>query len=103
MRKGVLEWQREHKKGYNKAPGQDVKKMERRKQVEKICVYCLRTFSSGKSTNLCSDYCRSEQKKLIQCIKDLNRGYNRDLKKYEDKRQDYRDRVAKESDNQQNI
>ena len=26
QRKGVLEWQREHKRGYNKASGQDVKK-----------------------------------------------------------------------------
>lgn len=96
MRKGVLEWQREHKKGYNKASGQDVKKMERRKEAQKVCTYCLRTFSTDKSTPYCSDYCRTEQAKIYQCIADLNRGYNRDLKKYEDRRKEYREKVEKE-------
>lgn len=97
MRKGVLAWQREHKKGYDKASRQDIKKMERRRASKKICAYCLRAFSSDTPSNLCSDYCRREQKKLIQCIADLNRGYNRDLKKYEDKRQEYREKVEKDS------
>lgn len=91
MRKGVLEWQREHKKGYSKASGQDIKKMERRKQAQKICVYCLQTFMSDKPTNCCSDYCRSEQKKLHQCIADINRGYNRNYSNYIDKRNKYRE------------
>ena len=50
QRKGVLEWQRAHKKGYSSASGQAVKKQERRKQAQKICTYCLRPFSSNTST-----------------------------------------------------
>lgn len=90
QRKGVLAWQREHKRGYNKASGQDVKKIERRKQAQKICVYCLRTFASDKPTNLCSDYCHREQTKLTQCITDINRGYKRNLDKYINRRDEYR-------------
>lgn len=93
QRKGVLEWQKQHKKDYHKIAGQNIKKLERRKQVKKICVYCLRTFSSNTSTNVCSDYCRSEQNKLLQCIEDINRGRSRNLKKYEDKRNKYRKEV----------
>ena len=90
QRKGVLEWQKEHKRGYSKASGQDVKKMARREQSQKICVYCLRAFKSDTSTNLCSDYCRNEQKKLIQCASDVKRGYKRDYQGYIDKRNEYR-------------
>lgn len=93
QRKGVLEWQREHKKGYHKTSGQDIKKMERRKQAQKICVYCLRPFTSNTSTNLCSDYCRKEQARINQCIADINRGYKRDYDKYIAMRSDYRDKV----------
>lgn len=93
QRVGVLEWQRQHKKGYHKQSGQDAKKQERREQKQKICIYCLRTFMSNTSTNLCSDFCRTEQKKLLQCIADINRGYKRDFMKYEDKRDKYRDKV----------
>lgn len=97
QRKGVLEWQRKHKRGYNKASGQDIKKQERRKQAQKICVYCLRPFASDKSTNTCSDYCRREQAKLIQCIADINRGYNRDYDKYIAMRNEYRNKVNEDN------
>lgn len=90
QRKGVLEWQRERKKGYAKASGQDVKKQKRRMQSKKICVYCLRDFTSDRPTNLCSDYCRKEQAKITQCTADIRRGYNRNLRKYEEKRDEYR-------------
>ncbi len=91
QRKGVLEWQRIHKKGYDKASGQQMKKMQRRKQVQKICVYCLQPFTSNTPVNSCSDYCRREQTKITQCMADIKRGYNRDLKKYEEKRNKYRE------------
>lgn len=94
QRKGVLEWQREHKRGYSKASGQDIKKQERRMQVQKVCVYCLRTFVSNKSTNTCSDYCRREQTKINQCLADIKRGYKRDYHKYIDKRDEYRETVT---------
>lgn len=98
MRKGVLAWQREHKKWYNKLSGQDIKKMQRRKEAQKVCAYCLRTFATDKPTPYCSDYCRTEQAKIYQCIADLNRGHKRDLKKYEDRRQEYRDRIKNSKD-----
>lgn len=44
-------------------------------------------------------YCRKEQAKIYQCIADLNRGYKRDLKGYEDRRREYREKVEKESGN----
>lgn len=94
QRKGVLEWQREYKRGYNKASGQDVKKQERRKQAQKICVYCLRSFTSSTSTNVCSDYCRKEQAKLTQCIADIKRGYKRNYDGYINKRNKYRKAVS---------
>ncbi len=92
QRKGVLAWQKEHKKGYAKQSGQDIKKMERRKHAEKVCVYCLRTFSSTTATNLCSDYCRTEHRKMLLAIADANRGGNRNLKKYEEQREKYREK-----------
>lgn len=97
QRIGVLEWQREHKRGYGKASGQDEKRKERREAKKKICVYCMRSFYSDRPTNTCSDYCRSEQRKLLQCIKDINRGQKRDLQKYERKREEYRARVKTEN------
>lgn len=94
QRIGVLEWQKEHKRGYSKKSGQAKKKLERRRQAKKVCAYCLQTFTSDTTTNLCSDYCRAEQKKLQQCIYDIKRGYKRDLKKYEDKRKKYRRHIT---------
>ena len=85
------------KKGYSKASGQDIKKQKRRKQAQKICVYCLRTFMSNTSTNVCSDYCRVEQKKLTQCISDINRGYKRNYDKYIKRRNEYRNSDKKHS------
>ncbi len=89
----VLAWQREHKRGYCKASGQDVKKKDRRRKTQKICVYCLQTFTSTKPTNVCSDYCRSEQVKLTQCAADIRRGYKRHYDQYIDKRNKYREQV----------
>lgn len=82
QRLAVLAWQRDHKKGYNKSSGQEAKKQHRRDDAKRICIYCGQAFSSKTSTNLCSDYCRSEHKKILQCVADINRGRNRDLQKY---------------------
>lgn len=92
QREACLAWQRERKRDYNKTSGQEVKKMERRKQVRKVCVYCGRIFMSDKPTNLCSEYCKNEQKKLTQCKADIKRGYNRNMQKYIDKREKYREK-----------
>lgn len=95
QREGVLAWQRERKKGYAVTSGQDVKKQERRQQSRKICVYCLREFSSNTATNTCSDFCKKEQQKLIRCTIDIRRGRSRNLKKYEDMREKYREECKK--------
>lgn len=96
QRKGISEWRKQNRKGYNKLSGQDIKKQERRKQAQKICVYCLRKFTSNKPTNTCSDYCRNEHKKIRECIADINRGYDRDYDKYINKRNKYREKVKNE-------
>lgn len=93
QREALLKWQREHKKGYSWKSGQDISKKERRAAVKKICVYCLREFVSDKPVNLCSDYCRAEHKRLQQCEADIKRGYNRDIGKYQKKRDEYRKKV----------
>lgn len=90
-RRGVLEWQRKHKKGYGAESGQDEKKFERRRKAKKICAYCLRVFSDSSPSNVCSERCRSERRKLLQCQADIRRGKNRDLKKYEEKMEQYRE------------
>lgn len=99
MKKAVLVWQREHKKGYHTESGQDVKKYERRLEQEKICVYCGRRFKTRTTSNLCSDYCRAEQKKIKICEIDIKRGKNRNLQKYIDKRNEYREKVKEETEN----
>ena len=93
QRQAVLLWQREHKKDYYKKPEQIKRKQERRKNAEKICVYCGRKFSSSRPTNTCSEYCRKEQKKISLCISDINRGRNRNFQKYIDARNEYRKEV----------
>lgn len=90
QRTGVLAWQREHKKGYEKASGQDEKKRKRREEQQKVCVYCQRTFRSTENKNTCSDYCKEAWKKLQQCKADINRGRIRNYKKYVDEMMAYR-------------
>ena len=81
QRIGLLDWQREHKKGYHKTSGQDAKKQARRNRAQKACVYCLRPFAGSSLSNTCSDYCRTEHRKLLQCAADIRRGKNRCLEK----------------------
>jgi hypothetical protein len=96
QKESVLDWQRKHKKGYAQKPEQIAARKERRKSKMKICVYCGRNFWSNMPTNLCSDYCRSEQQKYHFAIADINRGKNRDIDKYIDKRERYREKIKKE-------
>lgn len=93
QRIGVLAWQRQHKKDYNKKPENIAKKIERRNSREKICNYCGKSFWVSTSTNYCSDYCRKEGGKITQCYGDITRGYNRNLQKYLDARDEYRNQV----------
>ena len=89
-RDALLDWQKGHKKGYNKKSGQDVKKYQRRKSQNKICVYCEKSFKTGTSSNLCSDYCRQKQRQITQCKADIKRGQKRNLDKLIQERENYR-------------
>lgn len=86
----ILEWQRIHKIGYNKKTNIKNKKQEKRNAQLKACLYCQRAFRSDTASAYCSEYCKKEQAKLSQCIADIKRGQNRNLKKYEDIREEYR-------------
>ena len=96
QRIGVLEWQKEHKKGYNKKSGQYIKSQERRKNQKKICVYCLKPFKSSVNSNLCSEYCRKEHSKIQMCESDIKRGRKRNLQKLLDAREEYREKVKQQ-------
>ena len=93
MHEAVLAWQRKHKKGYGKKPEIKAEKQGKREKQMKICKYCLREFKAETPTQYCSDYCRTEQKKIQMCIGDMNRGLKRNLERYEKKRQQYREQV----------
>ena len=93
QREAVLEWQRQHKKGYNKISGQDIKKTERRKDKKKICVYCGRVFSSPTPTNLCSDYCRKKNRQIKEYQSEIKRGKNVNIDKLLKERKEYQLKV----------
>ena len=94
-----LQWQREHKKGYEKASGQDVKKQERRNNQKKICVYCGRIFSGRESSNTCSEYCHNKNKQIIQYQTYIRKGHNRDIERLIKERENYRKQVQNETKN----
>lgn len=97
QRAALLEWQRIRKKNYNEKQLVKEKKKKKRAEQEKICVYCLRAFKPSDSYLYCSDYCKQNQKKLQQCIADIERGQKRNLKKYEDLRSEYRKKCQTDS------
>lgn len=93
QREALLNWQREHKKEYNKLPECLAKVHNRRHQRQKICEYCLKPFWSPAPSNYCSDHCREQGRKFRQCEADIRRGYNRDIGKYIKIRTEYREKV----------
>lgn len=98
QREAVLAWQREHKKGYGQASGQDIKKAERRKEKKKICVYCGRVFSSNTATNTCSDYCRKKNTKIIEYRAEIKRGINANIEKLIEERNEYITKIKKDEE-----
>lgn len=89
--KAMLKWQRDHKAENSYEAYK--KKQERRKQRKKVCAYCLRTFWVNTSSNLCSNYCRSQQKRMNQYKADIKRGYNCNIQELEKLREEYRNTV----------
>ena len=93
----MLEWQRERKKEYNKTPEMERARAERRAERKKVCAYCLREFWTSTSSNVCSEYCREQHRRLKQCEADVRRGYDRSLEEYLEKRKAYRENVKDKS------
>lgn len=100
---GVSRWAKENRVGYYKKSGQNIKKEEKRKNQKKVCVYCLREFQKNTATSFCSDYCRTENKKILYCKYDIARGEKRNLKKYLEKREEYRRMVSDGEKNKYDI
>lgn len=93
---------------YNKRKTANVEQKKRQKAEMRanqlyVCQYCKRPFSpvilsnAERASHLyCSDHCRKEQKNMQLCVADIKRGKNRDLQKYIDARNQYREKVAQE-------
>lgn len=93
MRSSVLEWQREHKKGYSSISGQEEKRKERREKSQKVCLYCGRPFVSHTVSVYCSEYCKKEQKRIQQYLAEIRRGVNCDIDRLYRQREKYREDV----------
>lgn len=97
---------------YNKRRKENIEQKKRKKAEMRanqlyVCQYCKRPFApvvlSGMklaSHLYCSDYCRKGEKKIQLCIADIKRGKSRDLQKYIDDRNQYREKVAQEKDSE---
>ena len=94
-RTAILEWQKEHKKDYEKNnPEQRNQKYRKRAQQKKLCKYCLREIHSR--SDYCSEYCKKEAVKIQSAKSDMKRGGNRNIEKYMKKREEYRRMVKDE-------
>lgn len=93
QRTAVLAWQRERKKEYNADQRIEQARKTRRAERQKVCVYCLRPFWSETASNLCSDYCRAHHKQIRWCESEARQGYNVDLQKYYNARDEYREKI----------
>ena len=87
QKKAVMEWQKKQKRGYAKESGQEEKKRERREKKTKICIYCMREFKNGTSSNVCSEYCREKQRRITheRCCRKTGRPdvYEREIEERE--------------------
>lgn len=92
-REASLQWQREHKKEYNKKPEVIKARRERRSSRQKICVYCLLPFWDSSTSNCCSDYCRAQNKKIKEYQADIKRGHKCSIESLLRARDEYRESV----------
>lgn len=99
-RKALLKWQQEHKKATRNPKKIAAMRVASRSKRQKVCKYCLRPFWSDKSTDLCSAYCREKQLQINRCEADIRRGRKRNLRKYLDEREEYREARGKEGKNE---
>lgn len=75
------------------------KKKERRKEKQKICIYCKREFQSNTATNVCSSYCREHQRQISMYKAERNRGATVNLEKLIQQRNEYRKNQTKKPTN----
>lgn len=66
---------------------------KRRTQITKLCVYCMQPFKNSLATNVCSDYCRSEHRKLLRNRLCMERGMKNDYMGLLEKREMYREEM----------
>ena len=70
---------------------EEIKK--RRARITKLCVYCMQPFKNSLATNVCSDYCRSEHRKLLRNRLCMERGMKNDYMGLLEKREMYREEM----------
>lgn len=71
------------------------KRVSMLRSIQKVCAYCLKSFAaSGSNTVYCSDYCRKQAHKLQIAECDVRRGRARNLEKYYNQRQSYRNTIS---------
>ena len=68
---GLLEYQRNRKKGDRKEPDNEIQKNVR-SQRRKVCVYCGKQFWVKTAAQTCSAYCKKKHQMLRKCQKEFS-------------------------------
>lgn len=89
---GLLEYQRNRKKGDRKEPDNKIQRNVRNQRM-KVCVYCGKQFWAKTAVQTCSAYCKKKQQILRKCQNELNVKQKR-LNKLQAERDDYRKQVV---------
>lgn len=89
--------QKEYRRTYYRTSKLAAEYRQRCKTAPKMCLYCLQPFTSDKSTNVCSDYCRSEHKKIVRHKSLMKYGLKNNYKELLEKREQYREQVKNEN------
>ena len=89
---GLLEYQRNRKKGERKEPDNEIQK-NARSQRRKVCVYCGKQFWVKTAAQTCSAYCKKKHQMLRKCQNELN-AKQKKLNKLQAERDDYRKQVV---------
>ena len=93
---GLLEYQRNRKKGERKEPDNEIQRNARSQRM-KVCVYCGKQFWSKTVAQTCSAYCKNKQQTLIKTQNELNAKQKR-LNKLQAERDAYREQVVSGSE-----
>lgn len=77
----------------NKYKNQSEEFKKRRARITKLCVYCMQPFKNSLATNVDSDYCRLEHRKLLKNKLYMERGMKNDYMGLLEKREMYREEM----------